>query len=148
MSLDSGEMWHNPHASGVTTTRRPLAVLFVDPDHERAKRLADSIRATCTVEAVTSVRNAAEAITRRVPDLVILDLEQRDGGSIEFITYLQGMSATRHTLIMVLSQRATVREKISALAAGADDYVVWPIDPQAFALRVQLLGRFRRTLTW
>ncbi len=146
MSLDRGEPWRVPAASGTTTSRPPLAVLFVDPNLERAERLARQLRPTCVVELAPTARAAAELIARRVPDLIILDLELRDVGSIEFIAYLHGLAATRHTLIMVLTKRATVREKISALAAGADDYVIWPIDPETFLTRVQLLSRFRRIL--
>jgi DNA-binding response OmpR family regulator len=128
--------------------RPPLAVLCIDPDIERSQRLMEWLRPTCAVESAPTARAATEMIARRVPDLIILDLDLRDVNGIEFIAYLHGLMATRHTLIMVLTKRATVREKISALAAGADDYVIWPIDAEPFLLRVRLLSYFRRTLQW
>jgi DNA-binding response OmpR family regulator len=39
-----------------------------------------------------------------------------------------------------------VRDKIAALTAGADDFIVRPVSPEQFLLKIQLLGRFRRVL--
>jgi two-component system response regulator TctD len=52
----------------------------------------------------------------------------------------------RHVLLMVVTARSGVRDKINAFQAGADDYLVKPLDPAAFALRVQLLSRFRKVI--
>lgn len=146
-----GSMPPAPYVRGAvspTVARPPLSVLFVDPDTSRSRQLAEQLLPACVVEAVTSARAAAQVVARHIPDLVIVDLDLQDVSAITFIAHLHELPTTRHTLIMVLTQRASVREKIAALAAGADDYVVWPIDPEAFVLRVQLLSRFRRTLQW
>jgi DNA-binding response OmpR family regulator len=52
----------------------------------------------------------------------------------------------RHVLLMVVTNRSGVRDKINAFQAGADDYLVKPLDPTVFALRVQLLSRFRKVI--
>jgi DNA-binding response OmpR family regulator len=148
MDLDRDRAPYSLSGSGLTAYRPPLSVLFVDPDTERSRRLAHLLRPTCAVEQVATGKAAAEVIARRAPDLIILDLTLRDVGGIEFIDYLHTLAATRNTLIMVLTRRASVREKIAALSAGADDYVIWPIDAEAFLVRVRLLSRFRRTLQW
>lgn len=148
MSLDRDRAPYQLVPGKPKAARPPLSVLFIDPDIQRAESLAGQLHATCAVETAATARAGAALIARRVPDMIILDLELRDVGSIEFIAYLHSLQATRHTLIMVLTRRASVREKIAALSAGADDYVIWPIDSAAFVMRVQLLSRFRRTLNW
>jgi DNA-binding response OmpR family regulator len=102
-----------------TVSRSPLTILFVDPDRARAERL---------------------------PDIIVTELDLPDMGGVEFITRVHSDPVMRHVLIMVVTNRTTVRDKIAALTAGADDFIVRPVTPEQFLLKTQLLGRFRRVL--
>jgi DNA-binding response OmpR family regulator len=82
-------------------------------------------------------------ISIRRPDLIITQLDLPDLSGVDFIARLQNTPATHHVLVMVVTARSAVRDKIAALKAGADDYVVAPVAPDTFALHVQLLSRFR-----
>ena len=73
-------------------------------------------------EAETLQRGLLEAATRK-PDLVILDLGLPDGDGIEFIRDFRQWSQVP---IIVLSARAEETDKITALDAGADDYLSKP----------------------
>ena len=67
-------------------------------------------------------RGLIEAGTRR-PDLVVLDLGLPDGDGLDFITDLRNWSDIP---VIVLSARNSEHDKISALDAGADDYLEKP----------------------
>lgn len=73
-------------------------------------------------EAGTLQRGLIEAATRK-PDLVILDLGLPDGDGIDFIREVRQWSQMP---ILVLSARTEETDKIAALDAGADDYLVKP----------------------
>ncbi|EMH4161887.1 two-component system response regulator KdpE [Pluralibacter gergoviae] len=73
-------------------------------------------------EAETLQRGLLEAATRK-PDLVILDLGLPDGDGVEFIRDFRQWSAVP---VIVLSARAEEADKITALDAGADDYLSKP----------------------
>lgn len=73
-------------------------------------------------EADTLQRGLLEAATRK-PDLVILDLGLPDGDGIEFIRDFRQWSQVP---VIVLSARAEETDKITALDAGADDYLSKP----------------------
>lgn len=124
--------------------RAPLVVLMVDPDQQRAEALAQTLRPICRVAVVSSVRAAAVAIKTRIPDLLVLDLDLPDDSGIGFLTAVHTASSTRDTLLMVLTSRAGLGDKIAAFQAGADDYLVRPVEAERFLLRVRLLSRFRR----
>jgi two-component system KDP operon response regulator KdpE len=87
-------------------------------------------------EAATMQRGLIDAGTRR-PDLIVLDLGLPDGDGIDFIADIRQWSAVP---IIVLSARADERDKISALDAGADDYLGKPFGVG------ELLARVRATL--
>ena len=63
-----------------------------------------------------------EAGTRR-PDVVVLDLGLPDGDGVALIRELRTWSAVP---VVVLSARSAENDKIAALDAGADDYLVKP----------------------
>lgn len=73
-------------------------------------------------EAETLQRGLLEAATRK-PDLVILDLGLPDGDGIDFIRDFRQWSQVP---VIVLSARAEETDKITALDAGADDYLSKP----------------------
>lgn len=73
-------------------------------------------------DAGTLQRGLIEAATRK-PDLVILDLGLPDGDGIDFIREVRQWSQMP---ILVLSARTEETDKIAALDAGADDYLIKP----------------------
>ena len=88
------------------------------------------------VEAETGREGLAQA-TMWVPDLVILDLGLPDMDGLQVIRELRGWSCVP---ILILSAREQERDKVSALDAGADDYLTKP-----FGIR-ELLARVRVAL--
>ena len=84
-------------------------------------------------EAEGVKRGLIEAATRR-PELVVLDLGLPDGDGQEFITDLRTWSAIP---VIVLSARSNENDKISALDAGADDYLVKPFGAGELLARVR-----------
>jgi two-component system KDP operon response regulator KdpE len=84
-------------------------------------------------EAGTVGRGLIEAGTRR-PDLLVLDLGLPDGDGVELIHQLRHWSQIP---IIVLSARTTEEDKIEALDAGADDYLVKPFGAGELLARVR-----------
>ena len=78
-------------------------------------------------------RGLIEAGTRR-PDLVVLDLGLPDGDGIDFI---RGLRTWSEIPIIVLSARTMEADKIAALDAGADDYLVKPFGTGELLARVR-----------
>ena len=73
-------------------------------------------------EAETLSRGVIEAGTRK-PDLIVLDLGLPDGGGVALVRDVRGWSSVP---IIVLSARVDETDKVTALDAGADDYLVKP----------------------
>ena len=84
-------------------------------------------------EAASLQRGLIEAGTRR-PDALVLDLGLPDGDGVDLIRDLRGWSAMP---IIVLSARSGETDKITALDAGADDYLVKPFGAGELLARVR-----------
>lgn len=68
------------------------------------------------------------------PDLVILDLGLPDADGMEFISFVRKSFSVP---IIVLSARTDERDKVSALDAGANDYVTKPFGSAELVARVR-----------
>jgi two-component system KDP operon response regulator KdpE len=117
-------------------------VLIVEDEVEirRFVRMALAAEGFEVIEADGVRRGVIEAGTRR-PDLVVLDLGLPDGDGVELIRDLRAWSDVP---IVVLSARSTEGDKIGALDAGADDYLVKPFSAGELLARVRAQLR-RRT---
>lgn len=109
----------------------------------RFVRLALGAEGHTVHEADSVARGLIEAGTRR-PDLVVLDLGLPDGDGIEVIHGLRRWSTVP---VIVLSARSQEADKIAALDAGADDYLVKPFGAGELMARVraQLRRHYQQT---
>jgi len=78
-------------------------------------------------------RGLIEAGTRR-PDLVVLDLGLPDGDGVDLIRDLRTWS---NVPVVILSARSGEEDKVEALNAGADDYLVKPFGVAELLARVR-----------
>src|SRR5215469_15219150 len=122
-------------------------VLVVEPDPTARSCIEECIAASFgtryqVISAAT--RQAAYLqLDRLHPRLVILETDLPDGDGLDLIRYAHHELAPSPTVV-VCSHRRGVPEKIAALRAGADDYVVKPLQPERMALKFQLLERFHQ----
>jgi len=119
----------------MTDPARPGRVLVVEDEAEirRFVRLALQAEGLDVSEAETVQRGLIEAGTRR-PDLAVLDLGLPDGDGLDFI---RGLRAWSEIPVIVLSARTREADKIAALDAGADDYLVKPFGTGELLARVR-----------
>ena len=117
----------------MTELRARVLVVEDEADIRRFVRLALEAEGHEVHEADTLRRALLDAGTRR-PDLVVLDLGLPDGDGVHFIHGLRAWSAAP---VIVLSARSAEADKISALDAGADDYLVKPFGAGELMARVR-----------
>lgn len=99
-------------------------VLLVDDDKALARALSINLRARgYDVDVALTGRAALELAGNRTPDVVVLDLGLPDLDGLEV---LQGLRGWTHVPVLVLSAREDQSDTVSALDAGADDYVTKP----------------------
>lgn len=119
-------------------------VLVIDPDALQRRMLQESLQARYQAIAVGSLAQAREAIVIHRPSIILLELDEPDGDGLQLIRQIRSDPTTRDIIICCVTRRSGVRDKVSAFQAGADDYVVKPINPESFPYRVVLLTRIRQ----
>jgi two-component system KDP operon response regulator KdpE len=115
------------------------SVLVVDDEFALRKALRTSLSAAgFTVEEARNGEEALGAIRQRGFDLVLLDINMPGVGGIEACREIRGIAP--QTGIVMITVRDAESDKVTALEAGADDYVTKP-----FRLR-ELVARLRAVL--
>ncbi|MBP8308981.1 MAG: two-component system response regulator KdpE [Burkholderiaceae bacterium] len=132
------------HAGASAPTSAPPTILVVEDEKEirRFVRMSLELEGFAVFEADGVRRGLIEAASRR-PDLVVLDLGLPDGDGLDLIRDLRTWSQAP---ILVLSARTTEDDKIAALDAGADDYLVKPFGTGELLARVRAHLRRKATL--
>ena len=113
-------------------------VLVVDDEPQIRRALAINLRARgYDVEVAQDGEHALDVAARKHPDVVVLDLGLP---GIDGVDVIRGLRGWTQVPIVVLSVRDAEDDKVSALDAGADDYVTKPFGMD------ELLARLRAAL--
>jgi two-component system KDP operon response regulator KdpE len=110
-------------------------VLIVD-DEPQIRRV---LRTTLTSQGYTVVEarsgdEALEEIRHERPDLILLDVNMPGRSGLETCSEIR---ATSDIPIIMLTVRNSERDKVQALDAGADDYVVKPFGVEELMARIR-----------
>lgn len=114
-------------------------VLVCDDEPQIVRALKVVLReANFDVDAAESVAEALDRAAVRPPDAAIVDLLLPDGDGIEVCRSLREWSGMP---VILLSAVGDEDEKVRALEAGADDYVVKPFGPRELVARLEAAMR-------
>ena len=115
-----------------------IKILIVEDDGPIRNLIATALQTNAyKYDLAANGKTALLALSTHHYDIVLLDLGLPDKDGIEIIDQLRTFSTTP---IIVISARTNDEDKISALDAGADDYLTKPFSVE------ELLARVRSTL--
>jgi len=110
-------------------------VLVCDDEPHIVRALKVVLReAGFDTDAAASAEEALDRAALRPPDAAILDLVLPDGSGVAVCRALHEWTQMP---ILVLSAVGDEEEKVRALGAGADDYIVKPFGPRELVARLQ-----------
>ena len=117
----------------------PSRVLIVDDEPSIVATMAPMLRArgyeVTTAMSGKACLNKVEGVS---PDIIILDLGLPDMDGLDVCRLVRD---GRSTPILVLSARGAEVDKVSALDAGADDYVTKPFGSEELLARIRVALR-------
>ncbi len=117
-----------------------MRILLVEDDVALAEAVQAHLRGKgFAVDPVGSLAQARAALPGVPWDAVLLDLHLPDGDGLALLP------AVRHqyprSLVIILTARDQVSDRIRGLDAGADDYLVKPFDPDELLARLRAAER-------
>ncbi|KQN40807.1 two-component system response regulator [Sphingomonas sp. Leaf407] len=118
----------------------PAKILVVDDETAIRRLLRNTLlHAGYLVIEAGDGRAALQQAAAEHPDAILLDLGLPDRDGLSLIPLL------RPAVVLVVSARDAVDEKVTALDLGADDFVTKPFDTQELLARLRVALRHRQS---
>ncbi len=117
-----------------------MRILLVEDDPQLGDGLTIGLRqAGFAVDWLKDGNSADQALQSETFDFVVLDLGLPRLSGMEVLS--RARSRGQHMPILILTARDATGEKVAGLDAGADDYLVKPIDLDELTARIRALTR-------
>jgi len=91
------------------------------------------------VRLAMNLAEAREAVAKRQPDLIVLDIMLPDGNGLDFLKELR--QENRGIPVLLLTALDETGDELNGLETGGDDYVAKPYKNEIFLARVENLLR-------
>ena len=107
----------------------PPSVLIVDDDGAIRELLREYLAdEKLQIQEAASAAEAKAAVEAAAPDLILLDMWLPDGDGLDILDGLRGRSETP---VIAITADSSSSRTIRAMQAGAFDYLVKPLEPEA-----------------
>jgi DNA-binding response OmpR family regulator len=117
-----------------------MRVLLVEDSLRLGKLLCEGLRDEGhTVELVATACEFTTATAVPSHDVYVIDLGLPDGDGLQLISHTRAASNNRP--ILVITARAGISDRVSALDCGADDCLIKPFNHTEFLARIRALLR-------
>lgn len=117
-----------------------MRILLIEDDTVLGAAVRDQIAVSGhSVDWVTRLDAAGDAMAGAAYDLMLLDLMLPDGRGIAFLRSLRANGDV--TPVIVLTALDQISDRIEGLNAGADDYLVKPFDLDELSARIGSVAR-------
>jgi DNA-binding response OmpR family regulator len=120
-----------------------LHVLVVDANTTARTHVQVALGDGFHIHFAASTQEAISALEQQLPDLVVSEVDLPSDSGLALCEYVRALPDGMRLPIMLLTGRDSIQDKVAGFQAGADDYVVKPLDPRLFFARVRLLCRIK-----
>jgi len=118
----------------------PTEVVIVEDDAKFRGAFAHLIEATADMDLIGTAANLAQGLDlmrRRIPDVLLVDLDLPDGSGLDLIRHVAARSDTCN--IMVITVFGDERHVIESIEAGASGYLLKDSLPADFIEQIRVL---------
>lgn len=117
-----------------------MHLLVIEDDPLLSRSLTQAMtRHGYTVDALSRVDEAIQALRQGRFDLILLDLGLPDGNGLQVLEFLRDRADP--TPVMILTARDALEDRVRGLDLGADDYLAKPFSITELEARVRALLR-------
>lgn len=112
-------------------------ILIVDDVPANLMILSDMIKDLGYIpHPVTSVKKAQEAVEKKLPNLILLDISMPDITGFEYCTMLKNDVKTRDIPVIFISALDAMEDRVKGFQLGAVDYISKPFEKEEVKVRL------------
>lgn len=119
-----------------------MKLLLVEDNAELAHWIVNLLRAEgFVVDYVPDAEHAAPIMRTQCYDVVLLDMRLPSMSGKDLLSLMRRRGDT--VPVLMLTAHGSIDDKVDCFSAGADDYVVKPVDARELVARIKALARRR-----
>ena len=122
------------------------SLLLAEDNAEMRTYLRQLLAGRYRVIAVDNGRAALEAARQELPDVILSDVMMPGLDGLTLVEIVKSDEALRHIPVVLLTARAAKDAAVTALEAGADDYICKPFSPEELRARLRAAYRLGRAV--
>ncbi len=122
-------------------------LLVVDDEPALRLLLAAYFKKQYEVLLAENGEQALEMLKLSKPQAMVVDISMEGMDGLSLIRELRASTKWHHIPILVLSGNDTSNDRIVALRAGADDYLIKPFNPEELEVRLENIQKRMASLT-
>jgi len=120
-------------------------VLIVDDDKNNLKAVNRILRASdCKVEFAHDGDEALRIVSTFKPDVAVLDVMMPGMNGYEVCRRLKSDDTTSNVMILLLSGKGALEDRLKGYGVQADDYLTKPFDGEELLAKIRILLRLKR----
>ena len=125
------------HGPGGASTRAYHALIVDDEPGNLDMLRARLLRHGYEVSMAASAAEAEAVVSRRVPDIILLDIRMPDVTGLDYLRLLRGSPQTLRLPVIMVSGLGDTENIVTAIRGGANDYVTKPINLPVLLARME-----------
>ena len=114
-------------------------VLIADDEPDMLRYLKSQLSRNFQVIEAVDGRQAIEKASQFLPDVIVCDMMMPEKSGLEVCREIRERTYTKSTPILMLTARADEETKLTALAAGANDFITKPFSTTELRVRLKNL---------
>jgi len=124
--------------------KRESRILVVDDEANHRHSVTRVLMESNTrIMEAASGKAALETAKSFEPDLIILDILMPEMDGYEVCRRLKADPETHDIMVVLLSARPRVKDRLMGYEAGADDYLIKPFEPEELRAKCRILCRLK-----
>ncbi|HEX7227393.1 MAG TPA: ATP-binding protein [Candidatus Binatia bacterium] len=121
-----------------TDSKKPR-VLIADDEPDMLRYLKSQLSLNFHVIEAVDGRQAIDKASQFLPDVIVCDMMMPEKSGLEVCREIRERTYTKSTPILMLTARADEETKLTALAAGANDFITKPFSTTELRVRLKNL---------